>query len=864
MFISRRLLFLLILLIVLALSVFIARQALTSKKGALLVTEVIIEKRANGEIKEHITAYPVIGINYKSGLRKSITKEKGMFRYKEGKNILFKIGDLKIGVTLGSNEITQNSFKGIRSKNLATLLFALDEDGYRQNGIQITANSIPQSGLDIDLALPVDEFSSILTKKLTQQGEFTLDLRDGTQFPVSGLDFISGIEVGKTSDNGMFTYQQNKKVTFRINGTNIDTIRGELSLSSKDFQEPIRSNLQQYFLSVDEDTEINNGIQIANLAEAFNIDFSLSREQFEIALTRALNRLGRQPVPIFSPSLGINLEAAQAEADTVGQPMPFVDIFRTARPFNEFSEDGVSYDSNGWPTFIPEGKKVYTLILQQLPEGAIPYGRYTVLYDGVGTLAYDGVAKRIDFSSNKDIIDIRPQNSTVNRLILRITETSKDDPLRNIRIVMPWGICEGMPFLRVDNKEDCAIGQYRAFANMLEDRNTIVFNPDYLRFLKKFRVLRMMNLMETSQRVPRSCYKFRDDDYRDCLLQPMTWDQRTKMDDAVWGGSHRTDETKKHGVPIEVLVKLANTVHADPWFNLPHNADDEYIEEFADYVYAELDHKLKAWVEYSNETWNGRFWGAYYVRQKGRALELDADKNPFREGFRYYSKRAVEIFKIWEDSFEGTGRIIRVAGSYQNSIDLSRNILEYEGAHEYIDALAIAPYFHACSTRRHRDCKNILNIPTLLPDVKTVDEVFDALQNPSDPYGVPAAIKLIREQAALSQQYNIDLVAYEGGQHLAVDWSDEERTEKEKKKLNQLFVKANEDPRMGKLYLELLNAWKTHGGTVFNLFNMPQTWHRWGSWGIKTHLNQPREEAVKYDAIMNFQEQQGKCWWDQC
>ncbi|MEE9302705.1 MAG: hypothetical protein V3U84_02865 [Thiotrichaceae bacterium] len=864
MIISRRLLFLLTLLIILVLSVVIARQALTAKQGGFLLTEVIIERRANGEIKEKITAYPVLGINYKSGLRYSTTKEGGKFKYRKGKNILFSIGDLVIGVTAGATEITQASFKGIRSKNLAALLFALDEDGYRQNGIQITTNSIPQSGLDIDLTLPVDEFASILTKKLTQQGQFTLNLGEDTKLPVTGLDFISGIEVGKTSDDGVFTYQQNKKVTFRINDINIDTIRGELALSTKNFPEPIRSNLRQYLLSIDEDTEIKNGIQLANLAEAFVIDFSLSREQFEMALTRALNRQDRQPVPIFSPSLGINIEAAQAEADTVGQPMPFVDIFRTARPFHEFSEDGVTYDIDGWPTFIPEGKKVYTLILQSLPVGAIPYGKYTVLYDGIGTLAYDGVAKRTDFSANKDIIDIRPENSTVNRLILRITETSKDDPIRNIRIIMPGGTCEGMPFLRVNNEEDCAIGQYRAFVDMLEDRNTIVFNPDYLRFLKNFRVLRLMNFMETSQHIPRSCYKFKDDDYRDCVLQPMTWNQRTKMSDAVWGGSHRTDETEKHGVPIEVLVKLANTVHADPWFNLPHNADDEYIEEFADYVYAELDHNLKAWVEYSNETWNDRFWGAYYVRYKGRFLELDADKNPFREGFRYYSKRAVEIFKIWEDSFDGTGRLIRVAGSYQNSIDLSRNILEYEGAHEFIDALAIAPYFHACSSRQHRDCKNLLNIPTLLPDVKTVDEVFEALQNPSDPYGIPAAIKLIRDQAELSRQYSVDLVAYEGGEHLAVNWSDEEHTDKQKQNLSKLFVKANEDPRMGELYLELLNSWKTEGGTVFNLFNMPQTWHRWGSWGIKTHLNQPREEAPKYDAIISFQEQQEKCWWDRC
>ncbi len=864
MIISRRLLFLLVILIILILSIFIARQALSSKHGAFLLTESWVEKRANGESKPQVRIYPVTGINYKSGLRNSKTKEKGKFSYREGKSILFSIGDFEIGITEGAPEISQDSFKGIKSKNLAALLFALDEDGYRENGIQITENSIPQSGLDIDLTLPVDEFAAILVEKLTQQGVFTLNQQDGTKLPVMGLDFVSGIEIGKTSNSGMFTYQQNKKVTFRINNIKIETVRGELALSPDNFDKPIQQNLYQYLLSVDEDIEINNGIQLGELAESFKIDFALSREKFEIALTKELNRLNRQPVPIFTPSLGINLEAAQAEADTVGQPMPFVDIFRTARPFKEFSEEGVNYDDNGWPTLIPEGKKVYTLILQSLPEGAIPYGRYTVLYDGIGTLAYDGIAKRIEFTANKDIIDIRPENSTVNRLILRITETNEDDPIRNIRIIMPGGICEGLPSLRVDNEEECAIGQYRAFVDMLEDRNTIVFNPDYLRFLKNFRVLRMMNLMETSQHVPRSCYKFKDEEYEECVLQPMKWDQRTKMDDAVWGGSHRTDETEKHGVPIEVLVALANTVHADPWFNLPHNADDEYIEEFAEYVYSELDHNLKAWIEYSNETWNGRFWGAYYVRYQGRLQELDNDKNPFREGFRYYSKRAVEIFKIWEEVFDGPERLVRVAGSYQNSVDLSRNILQYEDAFEHIDALAIAPYFHACSNRQHRDCKNPITVPKLLPEVTSVDEIFEALENPSDPYGIPATLRLIKQQAALTKNYDIQLVAYEGGQHLAVNWSDKNRSKEEKENLGKLFKQANEDPRMGELYLTLLRNWKAEGGTLFNMFNMPQTWHRWGSWGIKTHLNQPREEAYKYDAAMTFQEEKRQCWWEGC
>ncbi|MCK5726363.1 MAG: hypothetical protein KAH22_06025 [Thiotrichaceae bacterium] len=859
--ISRRLLLFVLFISMLVFAIFVARNAMTFRLGGFYIAEI----KKEGDNSPEFKRYPVSGLNYSTGLRRGTTSAKGVFKYREGKEVFFKIDNLELGISTGGPEITQHSFRGNKSKNMATLLFALDEDGYRENGIQVTANSVPKSGLDIDLSLPEKEFKKQLTSQLTQHGTFEVTLPDGKTVQVSGLNFVSGIEMGETSDKGHFSYQINKKVTFKVNQSSIETIRGTLNISPKSFSDHVAYNFHQYLLSIDEDKNSKNGIELGKTSRSLKIDFSQPKEAFEAELTKQLIRHGRKTIKAFTPSLGINIEAPQAEADTVGQAMPFVDIFRTARPFKEFSDKDVEYDKHGWPTKIPEGKKAYTLILQSLPRGAVPYGRYTVLYDGVGTLAYDGLAKRVGFSANKDIIDIRPENSTVNRLILRITDTSKSDPLRNIRIIMPGGICEGTPHLRVEQSSECAYGHYRSFVTMLKDRNRIVFNPDYLRLLTNFKVLRMMNFMEASQHIPKSCYKFKDDDFNQCVKQPLRWSQRAKMSDSVWGGSHRTDATLKQGVPVEVLIALANKVNAEPWFTIPHNANDEYVEEFSKIVYKKLNKNLKAWIEYSNETWNGRFWAAHYVRNKGRELALDKDKNPFREGFRFYSKRSVEIFKIWEKAFDDSDdRLIRIMGSYQNSTDLSKNILAYEDAHRWVDALAIAPYFHACANRAHRDCKNILAVPTLLSNVKTVDQVFEVLRNKHDPYAAPATYKLIKKQASLAKEYDVSLVAYEGGQHLAVNWSEKSKTQAENNKLNEIFSKANKDPRMGELYGELLTTWKNSGGTLFNMFNMPQTWHRWGSWGIKSHLNQPREEAIKYDACMLFQEKQGKCWWDDC
>lgn len=848
-------------LILFMLVVIIASMSLQTKIGTFVIIDI---ETADG-ISDELTRYPVSGLSFTSGIRFGVTNNQGEFKYRERKEVAFKLGNTKLPSVLPDSEISQLNFPDEQQENLKLLLFSLDEDGNRENGIQITPDSLPQEALSIDLSLPHEQFSSQLLDKLSTQGRLVYISTSGRSYPIEGLEYISGAYNSETDANGTFDYQLNKKISFKVGQQTIEPIRGKKEISPRDFPDPIYSNLKQYLLSVDDDEQLKTGIRITTFETPLKLSFDLDQETFESQLAKQLSPYARYPRLGFKPSLGINLEAPQAEADTVGQPMPFVDIFRTARPFAEFSDEEVVLDENGWPILIPQGKKAYTLILQSLPTNAIPYGHYTVLYDGVGSIAYDGLAKRVDFSANKDTIDISPDNGTVNRLILRITESSPTDPIRNIRIIMPGGICDNAPFFRVENSDDCAFGKFQAFTSMLEDRNRIVFNPDYLRVLRNFKVLRMMNFMEASQRIPNSCYQFKDEDFNDCVTQPLRWDARSKMDHATWGGSHRTDGTLRQGVPVEVLVALANTLNTDPWFTIPHNATDEYVEEFADYIAEHIDPTLSSYIEYSNETWNGRFWGAHFVRKQGRKSELDADLNPFREGFRYYTNRAVEIFKIWERSFEGTNkRIIRVIGSYINSPDLSRNVLNHENAFEHIDAIAVAPYFHACWNRAHRDCKNFIGVPDLLPKAKTPDDIFKLLENPSDPYSLPTTIKLIEKHVQIADDFGVNLIAYEGGQHLAVHWQDQDYTMEQKETLSTLFLETNRDPRMGQMYLELLRAWKDAGGTLFITYTLPQTPHRWGSWGLKEHLNQARDQAPKYQAILQFQEETEQCWWEGC
>jgi hypothetical protein len=719
---------------------------------------------------------------------------------------------------------------------------------------------------------------------------------------------------GTTNANGEFRYNAGDNLSLIIAGTSISLpakaqitqqdIAAALCQSATDVAKcsyTTATNLTRLWLNSDSDKLNTNGIQL--LADYANFAFKLSdgMDSFELALGKRLALLDRVLQPIFQASLGINLEAPQPEADEVGgQPVPFVDVFRIARPFKEYSCPDITYDSNGWPTSIPASCKTQTNSLKQnattilfryLPDNSIPNGKYTVLYEGKGTLAYYGIASKLAAESTlgRDVLNLQVQaaGSLLYNTGLRvyITATDPTDPIRNIRIVMPGGICANNPTIRVDDATGCAPGQYQSFVDTLAaNRNAIVFNPDYLRVLKDFRTLRMMNFMEASPR--KDACPSADPAKTTCLLQERTWAQRAKMEDAVWGGSYLTPALQRYGVPLEVMVALANQLNVNPWFTMPHNANDDYVSQFATYVRDNLKPNLKAHIEYSNETWNGDYLAGLYVRNRGLALSLGTSE--YWAGTYYYAKRAVEIFKLWETVFNDNKRLVRILGTQQavEAEYASRNMLAYADTKDHVDGLALAPYFWGC---RHREagtnakCQNTTTVPKVLAEAKTLDDIFSVIDNTNDPYALDAAIQMMQTHGKVAAEFDKALLAYEGGQHLTTNVPlGSTISAAQKSDLTKLFADANRDPRMGERYTRLLSAWKNldksqvsvkQGSTTvtkslnvqtFMLYTLPQSFHPWGNFGIKEGLLQARSSAPKYDAALQFQESQAKCWWNGC
>jgi hypothetical protein len=507
--------------------------------------------------------------------------------------------------------------------------------------------------------------------------------------------------------------------------------------------------------------------------------------------------------------MGIN--TADIKEDT--SAIQFVDLFRSSIPFSETSPWGsgkqVVYDKNGWPTDL-KGGQALTKFLNRLPAKTVPDGFYTVLFDGKGTIHYGNDASLVAHRNGMDIIEIKAGKDEILNASLVIKETDATDYIRNIRVLLPGGICNGNPYIRVDDETECNPGQYMSFAMHHE---AIRYNPEYLNFVKDFQVIRFMN-MSGMTRNP---------------IQK--WEDRHNMQESTWGGR---EGTYSRGAPAEIMIDIANRVNSDAWFSMPFQANDDYVRNFARLVSKELKPGLKAYIEYSNEIWNPIFSHHDYAINQGLKLGLSKDKNRARE--KYHSYRSVEVFDIWEEEFGGTDRLVRVMGAWTSNPRMSNAILSYRDAFKKTDALAVAPYFGATIKEIQR--------------AKNVDDIFKAINDKNSKKGFAASVRQMQQQAKVAEVFNVDLIAYEGGQHL-VDWN----TRKASDGNNELLYKANRDHRMGELYKKYLAAWEKAGGKMFVQFSAPRIFSWYGSWGIKEYISQSRSEAPKYDAILSYMEE---------
>lgn len=236
---------------------------------------------------------------------------------------------------------------------------------------------------------------------------------------------------------------------------------------------------------------------------------------------------------------------------------PFVDLHKEGSDWVYFYINGgwnsayslknqVPLDANGYPTYLPPGITVGTLMARDLITHYDP-GNYTILYDGDGILNFGMFdVTKVTYGIGKCIVQVVPSTNFNNGLLITIERTNPNNYIRNIRVIRP------------------------GFENTWW---TQTFSPLLLEKLAPYGTLRFMD-----------------------------WTNTNGQTDVKW--SDRIQPTSrtytKNGVAWEETIHLANILGKNVWINIPHLANADYITQLANLFLNKLEPHLKVYVEYSN------------------------------------------------------------------------------------------------------------------------------------------------------------------------------------------------------------------------------------------------------------------------
>ena len=145
--------------------------------------------------------------------------------------------------------------------------------------------------------------------------------------------------------------------------------------------------------------------------------------------------------------------------------------------------------------------------------------------------------------------------------------------------------------------------------------------------------------------------------------------------------------------PLEDQIEIANAAGADAWFNIPWNADDDYVRRSATLIRDTL--KGKAYFETGNEVWNWVFGVTTQALNEGMAENLSPDNKWYGVMYRY-AEKTIQNSKILTDVFKDQPkRLVRVAAFQSGNTFGLDQFMGFRDTAQWIDAIADAPYFGA-------------------------------------------------------------------------------------------------------------------------------------------------------------------------
>lgn len=418
---------------------------------------------------------------------------------------------------------------------------------------------------------------------------------------------------------------------------------------------------------------------------------------------------------------------------------------------------------------------VRTLLPDQTASTRMPTlggGTYVVLYEGRGIVEFDGARVMQDRPGR--LLVSAPRNQV---MTLRIVMTNSSDPVRNIRVVPK---------------------EYET--TYLEH----VFHPEFLKHLARFSVVRFA-------------------DWAKARTSPLRyWYQRSRFDYAR--------QTGPKGVAFEYMIMLANELRADPWISVPYSANKEVIHKLAELLRDNLEPDLQVYIEYADEPWRPGREVFQYCRREGQTMGLD--DNPKKAGLKYQAFRSRQIFRMFGEVFGGQDRLVRVMSGPIDDLSGLKTLLEWEGIHDKVDRLGIAPYLDMSETIR-------------LAEDAPLSHLFDRLELG----GIPKLMSKIRAVQERTKGYGIELISYEGGVYAPGH-----------RPRAQTLTRMSRHARMKEVLTDVLEGWVTNGGELFvhgPLIAPPET-SQWRA--ALEYQDQDLGQAPKFDALRAFIEKRPR-WW---
>lgn len=491
---------------------------------------------------------------------------------------------------------------------------------------------------------------------------------------------------------------------------------------------------------------------------------------FAGGLAREPQATGARPVAISpdtiaSTQIGMNL----GNPNYWSSEWPFDDIIQSTTGIMFLTPDGrweglndqIKLDATGHPVDVPVGTRLQVII--QLKSPRIPVGLYDCRISKGWSVRPFGAWQMLGSGTSfKMKVGDLPAN---NAIVLTLTATADHAALSELSCHSSGG-------------------------------GGRLFNPAFLADNKPFGVLRFMDWTRTNHAPRRE-----------------------------WSGRPtpaRFSQASGQGVAIEHIVALANEVHADPWINLPMDADEAYYVGMATYVSDHLDKDRRVYVELSNEVWNTAFQQAKDAEARGSVGYPGIPRSQAADF--YYADRVRDAMATWSKVFAGqNNRLVRVLASQAVNPRRAEQALAHDDTWRSVDALATAPYFGT-------DGADI----AAAPGAARIDAVFAR-----GPQIVDTAIGYAHAAKTVASKYGLRYIAYEGGpsfQSFRPDISGD-------------MLAVNMDPRIHDLYALFLRRWKAEIGDLFVAYDAVSTPSVGGSWGHRVYTGQPLADAPKARAL---------------